>query len=116
MLTSEKIEQVFVDLLQRKIKIVHENKTIKFGKLLLVSKKNAQVAFTMLNPKNEPKTYEIPYPFGYDYDESRLVVNFDYTIDKLCNNKACLTNEILALLPTKTGRFLNKKIKIIAVD
>lgn len=116
MLTSEKIESTFVGLLQRRVKVVCENKVVKTGKLLLVSKKNAAICMVITNQRDEPKNYEIPYPFGYSYNEDNISVRLDYTIETLCHGKTTNIDEIMAILPVKTGRFLNKIVRVLSVD
>lgn len=116
MLTSEKIEKSFIDLLQCNVKATCGNKVLKQGKLLLVSKKNATICLMITNQKNEPKNYELPYPFGITYDESNMSIILDYTIPVLCNGKSCIIDEITALIPQKPSRFLNKQIHITSVD
>lgn len=116
MLTREKIESTFTGLLQRDIKIICGNKSIKSGKLLLVSQKNACICLLLLNQKNEPKNYEIPYPFDYNYDAREITVNLDYTIHTLCHGRVDSINSIANYIPEKTNRFFNKHVRIIGVE
>ncbi len=116
MLTREKIEHTFTNLLQRNVRIICGNKSIKTGKLLLVSQKNACICLLMLNQKNEPKNYEIPYPFEFNYNAPTVTVNLDYTIYTLCHGREDTIDNITKHIPEKTNRFFNKHVRIIGVE
>lgn len=111
LITAEKIEAMFMDYLQHNINVAYENKILKTGKLLLVSKKSAVVSLLILdNSTNKNKNYEIPYPFGFHiYDN---YIEFDYTFGSLCNNKEQTVTELERFVTKKPHRFLNKTLRI----
>ena len=76
---------MFNDILQKSITLVCNNKTLRQGKLLLVSKKDFYITFTMLI-KGVTKKYEIPYPYDIIEEEGSII--FDYTNDTLCCGSA----------------------------
>ena len=115
LITSEKIESVFMDYLQHNISITYENKILKSGKLLLVSKKSAIVSLLILDSNtNKNKNYEIPYPFDYHIHDN--FIEFDYTFGSLCNNKEQTTLELEQLVTKKPHRFLNKAVRIEIIN
>lgn len=115
-LTSEKIEQTFVPLLQHYIKITCDGKKVREGKLLLVSQKSAYVSIVLADQKNVPKILEIPYPFNYMYDENEHNVCFDYTVSTLCNYKQDTQQMVYEKLGEKNHRFFDKKMYFNCVD
>lgn len=115
-LTSEKIEATFVPLLQHDVKFMHRSKTLKRGKILLVSQKGSYVSFVITDNNNQPKMYELPYPFVYTYHEKDNSVTLSYKIRDLCNENNFAIDMVTKLIPEKPGRFFEKKIKIISID
>jgi len=112
MYSKELIENTFLPHLQTDLKFMVENKTIKTGKLLLVTQKGPYVSFFLILPTSPtPKTYDIPYPF--DIVTTNDYVCFDYRIEALCKHKKQTTQLAEDLLPEKSNRLLNKQLKII---
>ena len=72
------IEDTFMPFLQHEIKIICSGKTIRHGKLLLACMRSHYVCFTITNNYNEPKSYEIPYPFDITIDHDNKKIVFDY--------------------------------------
>jgi hypothetical protein len=114
-LTSEKIEEVFFPLLQHEVRIRIGKKTLRNGKLLLISQKGAYISFVLANPNNIPKIYEIPYPFVYTYDENLKCVTLDYTINSLCNSNSDSIEIIKKHTPEKRNRFYDTVVSVNVV-
>lgn len=106
------IEDTFMPFLQHEIKIICSGKTIRHGKLLLVCMRSHYICFTITNNYNEPKSYEIPYPFDITVDHDNKKIIFDYTIYTLCNNNYTTTSLLESNVHDKTHRFLNQHIII----
>tara|TARA_R110002167_G_scaffold317189_1_gene522871 strand:+ start:1299 stop:1655 length:357 start_codon:yes stop_codon:yes gene_type:complete len=115
-LISEQIEEAFMPLLQHEVKFMHHNKTLKKGKILLVSKKGSYISFILSINGNEPKVYDLPYPFAYEYVKDSKQVKLSYKIKDLCNDKQIAIDMVKELIPEKPGRFFEKNINIICVD
>lgn len=121
MLASETVEETFIPLLQRRIAVVFNNKTVKAGKLLLVTLKNNYITLILSEPSGssaQMKTYELPYAFDYNYDDDAGSLTLSYEIDKLCNDNSALVdcaNKILVKVH-KTHRFLGATVSINVVD
>ena len=115
-LINEKIEAIFIPLLQHEVKFMHQNKTLKRGRILLVSKKGSYISFILSINNNEPKVYDLPYPFAYEYVEESNQVRLSYKIKDLCNDKQAAIDMVKELIPEKPGRFFEKNINIICVD
>tara|TARA_B100002019_G_C21219658_1_gene574007 strand:+ start:448 stop:822 length:375 start_codon:yes stop_codon:yes gene_type:complete len=116
MLVKEKIEDLFLPFLQNEIKFILNNRTIKQGRLLLVSHKGPYISFFMI-PKttNTPKSYDIPFPFEMykDDDQQQICVCFNYTFNSLSKGKLQTINCMEELITGKTNRFLNGQLKIV---
>lgn len=115
-LTSEKIEATFIPLLQHEVRFMHRSKTLKRGKILLVSQKGSYISFVLTDGVNQPKMYDIPYPFKYTYCDKDNSVVLSYKIKDLCNDNLRSIERVQELVPEKPGRFFEKNIKIICVD
>lgn len=108
-LTSEKIEEVCIPMLQHEVRFTCKGKTLRQGKLLLMSQKAHYICFTVTNNNDIPKSYELPYPFDYYFDENFHRVVFDYTIRKLCNDNN-YSMELLRDLPEQKNHRLYNSI------
>ena len=111
-LTSEKIEETFLPVLQHEIKIAIGKKTLRTGRLLLISQKGAYISFVLANQNNVPKIYEIPYPFAYTYNEKSKCVVLDYTINTLCNGNYTSIENIKSYIPEKKSRFYDTIVNV----
>ena len=114
-LTSEKIEETFIPMLQHEIKIAIGKKTLRHGRLLLISQKGAYISFVLANQNNIPKIYEIPYPYGYTYNEETEDVVLDYTIKTLCNTNQYTIDSVKQYVPEKKNRFYDTLVHVSVV-
>lgn len=118
MLISEKIEQVFMDLLQHNINVIFNNKSIKTGKLLLVSHKCTNICLTLQLEDDNVKTYELPYPYDfYNCSRNQTSVVFNYCTKRLAPDRANIHDILSSYTNTckKPHRFMFGKVTI-AVD
>jgi len=109
---KDNVEQLFLPYLQHEIKIVCRGKTIRHGRLLLVCMRSHYVCFTITNNYNEPKSYEVPYPFDMKYDDSGNSIIFDYTLSTVCNGNQHTESLLDKVMQEKKHRFLNQYIII----
>lgn len=114
MLVSEKIETAFLPMLQRSIRFFIDGKGAKQGKLLLISQKGAYICFVLADKNNQPKMYEIPYPYNYKMVNDEMVL--DYTLRTLCNNKQTSIDVLSEFTPEKRNRFYDSTVIVKCVD
>lgn len=115
MLITEKIEQTFLGLLQHNINVIFNNKSIKTGKLLLVSHKCTTICLTLQLNDNQIKTYELPYPYDfYNCNQNETNVIFDYCTKKLAPDRANIHDILSNYVTTckKPHRFMYGKVTI----
>ena len=73
----ENIEHEFKNLFQKDLQFKLNNKVLKEGKLILFSFKEFYLHFKLLVKTNTYKQFEIPYPFAYKIEPTRVIL--DYT-------------------------------------
>lgn len=79
-------EENFLPFFQKEISIVLDNKTLRQGKLLLLSIKDFYLHFTLLH-NNVKKNFELPYPFrAYVDDSDKNILILDYKIKSFTRN------------------------------
>lgn len=71
------------DNLQKPVKFMLGNKTLKFGRLLLFRKNHFFIQLTILNDKNQKENFEIPFPFKIELYKNEGLVYFDYRVTAL---------------------------------
>ena len=101
-------------MLQRYIRFFIDGKGAKQGKLLLISQKGAYICFVLADKNNQPKMYEIPYPYDYKMVNDEMVL--DYTLNTLCNNKQTSIDILSEYKPEKKNRFYDTKVIVRCVD
>jgi len=121
MLVAEKIESVFIPMLQHNIKIMFNGKQIRSGKLLLVTQKSANISIILQDEKSKAKSYELPYPFEYNIQESNnsdKKITLNYTIPALSNNRSTTIEKLDKYISSKkkNHRFLGGSVYIVNID
>lgn len=73
----EPIENDFASLLQKRIQIVHKDKILKEGRLMLFAIKDFYLTLQLM-PKDSKKLihYELPYPFKYTNQKDRIILSY----------------------------------------
>ena len=115
MTSTEQIENIISNFLQKRVTFSLETKTLKKGKLILFCIKDFFCVFTLLcEEKNNKKiVYEIPYPFCISTQPNKLI--FDYTLKGFCQNNPTLETKLKTIVPEKPSKIFNKKITITAL-
>jgi hypothetical protein len=108
----EKLERHVNGLLQRKVEICLNNKTLKTGKLILFSVKDFYICFTLLI-NNAKKVYEMPYPFRFDYLDHGITLHYQEKHITFKGKKPNFYSEIFNVKPNK---FLNQQVHIKYVE
>ena len=104
------IENVFNNYLLRNIEFLHNNKSIKSGKLLFYSLKEFYINFILQNEYNQNKVYTIPYPFEIYYNNDFFTLN--YQIKDFCNGIDDIVINANLLTINKKNKFLDSKLII----
>ena len=112
MLLNEHIESYILPLLQHEVQFICNKKVIKKGKLLLFSMKNFYLSFTILNDKNEPKSFEIPYPFKIITTEDSKKLLLDYNLTTLANDNPYTRIKITNIKPVKKSKFYDTVVTL----
>lgn len=109
MTSLEEIEQHIKPFLLSDITFSLEGKKIKSGKLILFSARDFFCIFTFLDhTKNKKVVYEIPYPFGLERGENKLI--FNYTLETFCEKSIDFRNKVQSFQFKKVSKFFNKKL------
>jgi len=110
---SEKLEKNINKFLQQKVNFSVNGKTVKTGKLILFCIKDFYLVFTLVI-QHSKKVFEIPYPYGYTTNESKIIL--DYTLETFCHNVADIRNYAKLMLPKKPNKFHNSFTEISIVE
>jgi hypothetical protein len=108
----EHLEKHINGLLQRKVEICLNNKTLKTGKLILFSVKDFYICFTLLI-NNVRKIYEIPYPFKFEYSNSDIILFYQEKYITFKEKKPLFYSDIFKV---KSNKFLNQQVHIKNVE
>lgn len=109
----ERIEQAVNLFLQRKIVFTINNKPVKSGKLMLFAVKDFYLVFTIL-VQNTKKIFEVPYPFGVELKENKLLLL--YNLNLLHHKNTDIENNMKLLYPKKPTKYFNSIAEIVAID
>lgn len=109
----EKLEKAINTFLQQKISFSINGKTIKSGKLLLFCVKDFYLVFT-LNVNQSKKIFEVPYPYGFSFENNRLI--FNYTVNTFCHDMNEIKHHAKLLAPKKPNKYFNSYAEIVVVD
>ena len=101
--------QRLTDILQEDVKCILHNRVVRRGKFLIFNLKKLNLVLTFLTPKNENKTYEVPYP--YDIVKTKEGLMLDYRLRTLAlGNEDKL--QLLEELGESDSRFFDTTLNI----
>ena len=69
------------DILQEDVKCILHNRVVRRGKFLIYNIKKLNLVLTFLTPKNQNKTYEVPYPYDVVHTKDGIIL--DYRLETL---------------------------------
>lgn len=106
------LEQLFLSLLQRKIKIYLKNKLYKEGRLLLFRQLHYHIELSIKNRKGDIKSFEIPIPFKTEEWRDDQLIYFDYRIEVLSNGNKELISMLKSLPKKGNSKFYDTILEI----
>jgi hypothetical protein len=110
----EQTEKIINRFLQKNVVFfINSDKPIKSGKLLIFKFKDFYLNF-VLKIDNTTKTFEIPYPFKVDDNESS--VKFSYTIEDFSQKNIDLYLKAKILKPKKRNKLYNSTVVLSAFE
>jgi len=104
------IEQAFINFLQKDLIFSIDGKIVKEGKLILFSKNDYYIHFTLKTSSDSKKKYEIPYPFNIKAGDGYIVLN--YEIDHLSDGKNELFYRLKSLNKRTNAKIYNNRMVI----
>lgn len=107
-----KLHDCMNDILQRNVKFVINNKTIREGNLILFNLRDYYIECLFITPADKRKTYEIPIPF--DVYKTPKGPIFDYKLRTLIKNNTddLMCVKLLALKTGKKSKFYDNTLTI----
>jgi hypothetical protein len=109
---NEVTDNLFSDFLLKKIRINHNNKTLREGKLLLFSIKDFYLHFT-LDVDGAIKHFELPYPFEViKINDSFFLL--DFTLSAFRAEFDDIERKIKNIGEKKKSRYYNSIIQLVA--
>lgn len=109
----EKLEQNINRFLQQKVDFIVNGKSVKTGKLILFCVKDFYLVFTLV-VQHSKKVFEIPYPYSFNIDDSKIILN--YTLETFCHNNNDIKNYAKLMIPKKPNKFHNTYAEITIVE
>jgi hypothetical protein len=107
---NTELEHTLTSLLQKKITLEIDGKTIKTGKFILFNQKYFFLVLILFNAaKKKQEKIDIPIPFNIIKHNNKI--SFDYRISSLVQNNKELLEEIQKIKFVK-NKFINKILNI----
>ena len=106
---SEIIEKYFHSFLQCRVTFEIGDKTIKRGKLILISVKDFHIFFTLQTDNNDMKQFIIPLPYSIDVIGTECIC-LDFSIERLCQGEKSLLYKLKTASRKKNTRFYDTKM------
>lgn len=110
----ETYNEVLQNLLQSKILIRSNNKTIKSGRLKLFNIKQYFIKLYIEQESREIKVLELPYPYKIIASDAKCT--FNYMLTSLCNNQRDTMREINSIEVKTPHKFFNNVVEIITLN
>lgn len=106
-------DSILSDFLLKDITILHNNKSLRTGKLLLFSIKDFYFHFT-LNIDGSTKHFEIPYPFKISKISDNMFL-LDFTLSAFRAEYSDIERRIKNIGNKKKSRYYNSILRLQAI-
>lgn len=99
-------------LLQQQANFCLNNKIWRNGKILLFKQSGFFIEFIIKNEKKKQERFEIPIPFGVEYNKDTQRIYFNYKLKCLTGDNIELLKLIKSLTPIGKNKFFDTTLEI----